>query len=166
MALRMTIFWGGLIVYAECHPEFIPRGNRRPLYSAVSNLTLKAWVARERALSQHGVDLNTMKVPQFIVQLRDHKSIRSPIPRNPWEIPQGQHIESEKAPIAAAMPAVQPVPASGPGMQPPLEAPPVNDFDWSLMSDTPMDDPGPVDWAQWDRLLQDFDLPNEATFVI
>ena len=36
----------------------------------------------------------------------------------------------------------------------------------SSLGDTPMEEVVPMDWSQWDYLLQDFELPSESTFEL
>ena len=136
------------------HPYFCHGRTRRPLYIALGNLCLKAWNARERALVQR--NQAPMEIPDYIQRLREYRTEEN-----------RDHVQFE--PHLASAPTLRPVYAE-PALQSWVSSIDAVDSGYrpssngqngmnSTLLDTPMEDQGPVDWAQWDALLQDIEVP-------
>ncbi|KIX03892.1 uncharacterized protein Z518_07445 [Rhinocladiella mackenziei CBS 650.93] len=161
------------------HPKFVT-DSRRPLHVAVGSLCLKAYDARERALREKTNGVFPKVVPEYIQLLREQRRnalVQRPstklegelikenfaagdLSARPWQdnlsTPRtyGSQISNQAAGGQLPLPTVP---------QPPMSALPVDAImdasDPNLAQDLGITDM-PMDWAQWDYMIQDFDLSS------
>ena len=137
------------------HPEYLNGKVRRPLYYALGNLCLKAWNAREYTMASKGQPIT--KTPEYIFAIRETQARR----RHPQDaIAEKAGIDLNVGLVGSGIPAILPrqTPVHTSTVNPQLSDLP-SEADPTL-ADTFMEDLGPVDWAQWDSLLQDFEVPE------
>jgi hypothetical protein len=173
-------------VVDECfrhHPEFV-NSNKKPLHAAVGSLCLKAYGAREKALRQATNGILPRDIPDYIQLLRDQQSTRLArgVPA-PTQSPFGAAVESGvqqsatgRSPNATNVPKSFDHPAQifQPNVQQPQVPLPTyeqpdqshplvggNDSmyasDSMMANDLDMADM-PMDWAEWDKLIADFNM--------
>ncbi len=116
-----------------------------PLHKAVSNLILKAWAARQNRLQRSNTQLH---IPAFIATLqaqaaKQNVKTQTKVSYTPSETP-----ATESTPTAQSNGTEPPTGTNG-GF---LEALPPN----------VLADGTPIDWSEWDYLLQDFELQNAS----
>ena len=135
--------WSKIEELFEYNPDVIANTNS-PLHKAVSRLILKAWSVRQTRLRQSSIPLPT---PAFIATLQTQAAKQDAA--NPARI---SYTPSEAATTEIA-PNMQPmVPQSASGS---------NGFLGNLTSNV-LADGTPIDWSEWDYLLQDFELQNAS----
>ena len=147
-------------VYSN-HEEIIRGASGRPLYVAVGNLTLKAWNARERAWAQKRGDTSAREIPHYIQKLKKARSKSNTVKDNLAPTLGFQAVPQIDALSATALNSSENNSTSSPDTSAPAA-----ESSSSSLGDTPMDDVVPVDWSQWDSLLQDFELPSDSTFEL
>ena len=135
--------WSKIEELFEYNPDVIANTNS-PLHKAVSRMILKAWSARQTRLRQSSIPLPT---PAFIATLQTQAAKQEAA--NQARMP---YTPSEAAATEIA-PTSQPiVPESASGS---------NGFLGSLTPNV-LADGTPIDWSEWDYLLQDFELQNAS----
>ena len=135
--------WSKIEELFEYNPDVIANTNS-PLHKAVSRMILKAWSVRQTRLRQSSIPLPT---PAFIATLQTQAAKQDAA--NPARMP---YTPSEAAATELA-PTSQPiVPESASGS---------NGFLGSLTPNV-LADGTPIDWSEWDYLLQDFELQNAS----
>ena len=132
--------WSKIEELFENNPDVIANANS-PLHKAVSRLILKAWSVRQTRLRQNSVPLPT---PAFIATLQS-QAAKQDAARMPYT--PSQAAATEIAPNAQPV-----VPESAAGG---------NGFLGSLTPNVHADGT-PIDWSEWDYLLQDFELQNAS----
>ena len=115
-----------------------------PLHKAVSRLILKAWSVRQNHLRRSNTDLRT---PVFIATLQTQAAKQDATNQASFSYAPSEATASEFAPTSQAVPA-EVVSASN-GL---LET----------LSPDVLGNGTPIDWTEWDYLLQDFELQNAS----
>jgi len=175
----------------EHHRNFVT-DNKKPLHVAVGSLCLKAYTAREQALRENSGGTLPSRVPEYITLLRKQRAVLkkgTAVPSTTRPL-QAEMASPQDAPVnqtatldAMTMPAASdydpPALAAQTQMQqqqqqqhprqlqqqqqPVVPLPFMATFDPSLAQDF-MNTDIPMDWLQWDYLLQDLDAAEEQQF--
>lgn len=143
--------WRQIEVCYNSHDELIT--DTRPLHTAVRNLTMKAWNAREAEMTRRYPGLFTSEPPRFITQLRAvTKAARSP----------RRVMTSGPTSLSNILNDFESKPCKPDGGYGYLNAfdtgmAPFNAAEFSASGI-------PTDWSQWDALIQDpvFSSPSES----
>ena len=135
--------WSKIEELFEYNPDVIANTNS-PLHKAVSRMILKAWSERQTRLRRSNLPLPT---PAFIATLQTQaaKQDAATQPRLPY------------TPSEAGATNIAPMP-------PPIVPEPTSGSNAYLENVTPnvLADGTPIDWSEWDYLLQDFELQNAS----
>ena len=135
--------WSKIEELFEYNPDVIAN-TTSPLHKAVTRMILKAWSVRQTRLRQSSIPLPT---PAFIATLQTQAAKQDAA--NSARMP---YTPSEAAATELA-PTSQPiVPESASGSNGFLES----------MTPNVLANGTPIDWSEWDYLLQDFELQNAS----
>lgn len=135
--------WSKIEELFEYNPDVIANTNS-PLHKAVSRLILKAWSVRQTRLRQSSIPLPT---PAFIATLQTQA-----VKQDAANQPRISYTPSEAAQTELAPTSHPIVPESASGS---------NGFLGGLTANVHADGT-PIDWSEWDYLLQDFELQNAS----
>nr|ANM86355.1 putative transcription factor [Cladonia uncialis subsp. uncialis]AUW31218.1 putative transcription factor [Cladonia uncialis subsp. uncialis] len=133
--------WSKVEKLFEYNPDVIVNTDT-PLHKAVSRLVLRAWSIRQRRLRRSKIQLPT---PEFIAALQNLAAKKDTA---------SQSKASHAAPEPAATEATS---ASRTSTKEPMFN--VNGFSDSL-TPTMLVDESPIDWSEWDNVLQNSDFGN------
>ena len=135
--------WSKIEELFEYNPDVIANINS-PLHKAVSRMILKAWSVRQTRLRRSSTPLPT---PAFIATLQTQATKQDAA--NPARLPYtpSEAAATELAPISQAI-----VPESATGSNAFLEN----------VTPNVLADGTPIDWSEWDYLLQDCELQNAS----
>lgn len=148
--------WQQIAGVYKYHPELLTH-KKNALNSAIANLTIKAWGARESELERQPRRPKT-RPPSFMSSLYSQRETRIflPAPNLPLSEPMiptsdgPQAGERQFREVQEKDASMDDATSSGVGKPNP--------------SDSTFEEYSPVDWAEWDSLLQDFELhPVDAT---
>lgn len=133
----------------EHHPAFLT-DTKRQLHVATGNLCLKAWNAREAALTSPGMAASPPTMPAFTQTLRQQRT-RSKNPSTAAQPPVAEsgtnlfaandHIPGGPFPVAANV-------DTNPGAY--------GEFDTTMLADFSMEDVSPMNWDEWDTLVNGY----------
>lgn len=129
----------------EHHPAFLS-DTKRPLHVATGSLCLKAWQAREAAVATQGMASFPPSTPAFIQVLRQQRSkhaLAQPLVADSSTIVGNSNEQNPGGlfPISADM--NMNIGAHG-------------DFDTTLLADFSMEDISPMNWDDWDTLVNGY----------
>ena len=141
----------------EHHPEML--NTRNPLHTAVGNLALAAWQARESAFArrQRGTPMPPM-APHYIVALRRQRLERErSVDKSNSNSPPMISTTASTGTLGSVPQALRTPLAFG-------DTSAASDFsgidDFSVVSNpTPLFDSNQMDWSAWDSLLQNYEFP-------
>jgi hypothetical protein len=131
----------------EHHPTFLSDA-KRPLHFAAGSLCLKAWQAREAAMARQGMASFPPSTPAFIQVLRQQRSKHA--------------LAATQPPLADSTTNMFTSNDQNPGG---LFSVPTNmnmdisadgDFDTTMLADFSMDDISPMNWDDWDALVDGY----------
>lgn len=163
------------------HHEFTTY-NRRPLLAAVGSLCLKAYAAREMALRQSSNGVLPTSTPNYILSLWQQRlsapTIRTDTNQKDWELNVVAEESNSKFMDALVDPQIPyhegPQPSgrdksatSASPVNPSYQSQPLGPEnvmfapDPVLVQEAILDD-GSMDWAQWDALMEDFGMTQNA----
>ncbi|KAK3167806.1 hypothetical protein OEA41_004252 [Lepraria neglecta] len=135
--------WSKIEELFEYNPDVIVNTNT-PLHNAVSRLILKAWSKRQNRLRRSNIQL---PAPGFIAALQKQAA------------KQGAASQSKASYAPSEPTATEFTPASQISMTEPTFG--TNGFLDSLMP-TMLADGIPIDWSEWDNMLQNFEFQNAS----
>ena len=143
------------------HPNFIS-DHKKPLHTAIGNMCLKAWGAREKAQLENPQGSSWLDTPAFILQLRKQKEVeKEKAKAKRYKASQMNLISQSKDMDSTAQPqlldsSIMPDIASVQQFQPGN----TSDSLWSPDFSVPMMDDMGMDWETWDSLLHDLQMPT------
>ena len=135
--------WSKIEELFEYNPDVIVNTNT-PLHNAVSRLILKAWSKRQNRLRRSNIQL---PAPEFIATLQNQAA------------KQDAACQSKASYAPSEPTATEFTPASQTSMTEPTFG--TNGFLDSLMPTT-LADGIPIDWSEWDNMLQNFEFQNAS----
>lgn len=143
--------WQQVQMVYERHPDFIA-DSKRALPVAVGNLAIKAW---EAFVASHGIP--DSETPHFISVLRSQRAGG----RRSAQVPVS--ASTLTVDVSSEIPSVEFQPALDPlewdeDFSSSLDL--GNDLDPSYITNLPPLEPDQMNWAQWESLLQSFELEN------
>lgn len=143
--------WQQVQMVYERHPDFIA-DSKRALPVAVGNLAIKAW---EAFVASRGIP--DSETPHFISVLRSQRAGGRRSAQVPVSAPTLTVDVSSEIPSVEFQPALDPLELDE-DFSSSLDL--GNDLDPSYITNLPPLEPDQMNWAQWESLLQSFELEN------